>query len=140
MTDRTTTSAHQRTRSDHATELAEDYTEAVADIIDAKGNCRVTDLAERFGVSHVTVVKAVRRLVAEGLATTEPYKPVELTTKGKRLAARCRQRHDTVYRFLIAIGVDPKTAAADAEGIEHHVSPRTLSKLRHLADNPPPTP
>jgi DtxR family manganese transport transcriptional regulator len=126
--------AHRRTRRDHAYEIAEDYVEAVADLIQSRGVCRVTDLSDRFGVSHVTVIRTVQRLEREGLLRTAPYKPVTLTPKGRGLARRARQRHDTVYRFLLAIGVSARVAAVDAEGIEHHVSPSTLRRFRALAD------
>jgi DtxR family manganese transport transcriptional regulator len=129
-----TTSAHLRTRRDHASETAEDYVEAIADLIDERGACRVTDLSERFGVSHVTVVRIVQRLEREGLVETEPYKPIALTAKGRRLARDCKRRHEIVYRFLLAIGVDERVAAIDSEGIEHHVSPQTLERLRAIAE------
>jgi len=124
---------HQRTRSDHSTETAEDYVEAVADILESQKACRVTDLARRFAVSHVTVHRIVKRLQDEGLVITEPYQPIGLTPRGKRLATRCRERHTIVYRFLLAIGIDEATAAIDAEGIEHHVSSKTLKRFRELA-------
>lgn len=123
---------HQRTRRDHATETAEDYVEAVAEIVTERGSCRLTDLAEYFAVSHVTANRIVARLQKEGLLATKPYQPIELTAKGKRLAVRCRQRHEIVYRFLLSIGIDEKTAAIDAEGIEHHVSPKTLRQFERL--------
>lgn len=141
MTKQPDKSAHERTRRDHATEIAEDYVEAIAEIIAATGTCRVIDLADRFGVTHVTVIKTVERLARDGLATTEPYKPVELTAKGCRLAEECKERHDVVYRFLLAIGVEPAVAEIDAEGIEHHVSPATLARFRAIAgSDPPPKP
>ncbi len=122
--------------------MAEDYCEAIAELADAAGDCRVVDLAGRFGVSHVTVVRTVKRLERDGLVSTEPYRPVRLTAKGRRLANTCRERHDVVYRFLLAIGVDPRTAAVDAEGLEHHVSPATLARFRAIAegDRPPAPP
>ncbi|MEM9560551.1 MAG: manganese-binding transcriptional regulator MntR [Planctomycetota bacterium] len=128
------TTAHARTRRDHASETAEDYVEAIAEVIDGRGACRVTDLADRFGVSHVTVVRTVQRLSDEGLVETEPYRPVGLTARGRRLARHCRDRHDVVYRFLLSLGIDEQTAGVDAEGIEHHVSPATLERFRELAD------
>lgn len=134
MPDRPTTNAHQRTRRDHATETAEDYVEAVADLIDAQGECRVRDLAGRFGVSHVTVIRVVKRLERDAYVTTEPYRPISLTASGRRLAAACRERHDIVFRFLLAIGVDERVAALDSEGIEHHVSRETLDRFRAIAD------
>jgi DtxR family manganese transport transcriptional regulator len=127
---------HRRTRRDHATETAEDYVEAVAEILQEQPDCRVRDLARRFAVSHVTVNRIVGRLQNEGLVATEPYQPITLTPKGTRLAAKCRKRHQIVYQFLLAIGVDEATAAVDAEGIEHHVSPKTLQRFRELSSRP----
>ncbi|MFG0263495.1 MAG: manganese-binding transcriptional regulator MntR [Novipirellula sp. JB048] len=121
---------HERIRLDHSSEKAEDYVEAVADILAEKERCRVVDLAAYFGVSHVTVTRIVQRLVGEGLLETEPYRPIRLTPKGKKLAIASRKRHQIVYEFLLAIGVDEATATQDAEGIEHHVSPKTLRCLQ----------
>lgn len=134
MAARSTAAGHRRTRSDHALETAEDYVEAVADIIDRDETCRVKDLSERFGVSHVTVVRIVKRLQDEGYLETERHKPITLTTRGRRMARDCRERHDTVYRFLLAIGVPEQVAVIDAEGIEHHVSRQTLERFRCMTD------
>lgn len=126
---------HRRTRRDHAAETAEDYVEAISEVLASHGVCRVTDLARRFDVSHVTVTKIVARLKESGLVTSEPYKPLELTEAGKRLAAKSRKRHEIVYQFLLAIGVAETTAAADSEGIEHHVSPETLEAMRAFVES-----
>ena len=126
---------HSRTRSDHATELAEDYVEAIADQIEAQGTCRAVDLAALFQVSHVTVNRTIGRLQRDGYVTTEPYAPIELTKKGRGLARSSRERHEVVYRFLLAIGIGEATAAADSEGIEHHVSPETLAAMQNFLEN-----
>lgn len=125
---------HRRTRQDHAAETAEDYVEAIAAIVDETGSCRVVDLAKRFGVSHVTVTRIVSRLQDQNLVSTERYRPIELTSKGRRLANKSRKRHQIVLQFLLALGVDARTAAIDAEGIEHHVSPQTLARLQAFVD------
>jgi DtxR family manganese transport transcriptional regulator len=126
---------HRRTRNDHSSETAEDYVEAVAEIVAARGACRVIDLARTFAVSHVTVTRIVARLKEAGLLQSEPYRPITLTPEGKKLAQQSQQRHDLVYRFLLAIGVDAKTAAVDAEGIEHHVSKATLKCFAKIVAN-----
>lgn len=126
--------AHQEVRRAHAGELAEDYVEAIAQFIDHRGECRVKDLAQRFGVTHVNVSKTVNRLVDDGLARTEPYRPIELTRKGQRLADSTRRRHETVLRFLLALGVSPATAQSDTEGIEHHISEETLERIEAFLD------
>ena len=121
-----------KTRAHHANETAEDYVEAVADIVAETGECRVRDLARHFNVSHVTVSRIVKRLQDENLMQTEPYKPIGLTAKGAKLATRVRERHKVVFEFLMAIGVDKRTAEIDSEGMEHHVSPKTLDAMRHF--------
>lgn len=125
---------HRKTRADHASELAEDYVEAIAEVTSLRGVCRAVDLATRFGVSSVTVNRTISRLVRDGYATTAPYAPIELTPTGQRLAKQSKKRHEIVYRFLLAIGVSEPIAAIDAEGIEHHVSPETLRKFQAYAD------
>jgi len=124
---------HRRTRADHAAETAEDYVEAIEELADDAGDCRVVDLAGHFGVSHVTVIRIIRRLEAEGLVTTERYQPVRLTAAGEKLAAESAERHRIVLAFLKKLGVDEHVAAADAEGIEHHLSPETLARMRDFA-------
>ncbi len=52
----------RRSRRDHALETAQDYVEAIADLTVAQGEARVTDLARRLGVTHVTVNRTLVRL------------------------------------------------------------------------------
>ena len=118
---------YSKTRRDHASETAEDYVEAIEKLIQSQGRCRVTDLAREMGVSHVTVSRILSRLVREALVQKKPYGPVSLTSKGKRMARRARERHELVQRFLVAIGVPNEDASRDAEGLEHHLSRRTLN-------------
>jgi len=122
----------ERIRLAHQSEIAEDYVEMIADLIAQYGEARTVDLAARFGVSAPTVNATIQRLHREGLVSTEPYQPIYLTDAGKSLADSCSERHAVVRDFLIAIGVDPVTADADAEGMEHHISEKTLTVFRRL--------
>ena len=122
----------RKTRQDHSSEIAEDYVEAIAQLHAEEGSCRVTRLARRLGVSHVTANRTVTRLVARGLVTTSPYQPIELTELGKTLAETARVRHEIVFQFLVALGVPESIANADSEGIEHHCSTPTLDAMKHF--------
>ena len=127
------TAAYQRrTRQQHAQERAQDYVEAIADLISAKGEARATDLARSLGVTHVTVIRTVQRLRRNGLVTSLPYRSIFLTEAGRKLASKARSRHRTVVAFLEALGVSSSVARADAEGIEHHVSPETLAAFERF--------
>lgn len=116
-----------KARSAQSQAILEDYAELIADLIAAEGEARTTDIARRLGVSHATAVKTLSRMKREGLATSKPYRGVFLTPEGESLADRVRARHRLVVDLLIAIGVPPDHAEADAEGIEHHVSDATLN-------------
>ena len=118
-----------RTRDAHRAEIAEDYVELIADLIDATGEARAVDLAHRLGVTPATVNNTISRLQREGLVRSEPYRAIFLTDDGRALALSCRRRHRIVIDFLHAIGVCEETARQDAEGIEHHVSEETLTAL-----------
>ena len=120
---------HRALRRQHESEAAQDYCEAIAELLDSGVEARVGRIAERFGLSHVTVSRVVRRLASEGFVDARPHRPIGLTAKGRALASEARDRHETVLAFLRALGVDERTAQADAEGIEHHVSPATLRAM-----------
>ncbi|MDB6133132.1 MAG: mntR [Verrucomicrobiales bacterium] len=120
---------HHGIRRDHSEETAQDYVEAIAALIQQSNEARAVDLARKLGVSHVTVVRRVARLVEQGYVTSEPYRAIFLTDKGRALAEECTVRHETVLAFLLAVGVPAAAAERDAEGIEHHVSPETLEAM-----------
>lgn len=126
---------HQRTRLDHAGEVAEDYVEAIAGAIERSGVCRAVDLVGQFEVTHATVNNTVARLQRDGLVQTAPYQPIELTAAGRRLAFKSRRRHEIVESFLRKLGVSEQTAAIDSEGIEHHVSKQTLAAMKKILQN-----
>lgn len=120
----------RRLRSDHAVEIAQDYVEAIADLVAETGEARVVDLAKRLGVTHVTVNRTVMRLQKAGFVHSQPYRAIFLTERGKSLAEICKSRHETVVAFLRSLGVPQRVAEMDAEGIEHHVSADTLSAFK----------
>ena len=91
--------AFSHTRSRHANETAEDYVEAVMELIEEFGECRVLDLARYFNVSHVTVSRIVKRLHDEKLLRSRPYKPVELTQEGTKLLGELKRDTKLFWPF-----------------------------------------
>ena len=122
----------KRVRAAQQTEKAEDYVEMIDDLINAYGEARVVELAERFGVSHATVNKVIKRLQRDGLVISRPYRSIFLTDEGRALAEMSRTRHRIVLDFLRAIGVGERNAEHDAEGIEHYVSDETLAAFERI--------
>lgn len=118
-------------RQAHESEMAEDYVELIAELIETRGEARPVDIAERLGVKPPTVTKNISRLQAAGLVRRQPYRAIFLTDAGQELAEACRRRHRIVVAFLLNLGIDEETAERDAEGIEHHVSTTTLEAFEH---------
>lgn len=121
-----------RIREAHRTETTEDYVELIADLINANQEARLSDLAQRFGVTHATASKVLARLKEEGYVSSLPYRSIFLTEAGTALAARCKERHQTILDFLMRLGVSREVAEFDAEGIEHHISPETLERFKNF--------
>ena len=118
-----------KVRNAHKTENTEDYLELIADLHNNYGEARIVDIANKLDIAQATANKTIRRLQLQGYIKKEPYRSIFLTMKGQKIASQSRKRHNIVYSFLINLGLDKKIAAEDAEGIEHHVSEKTLIKM-----------
>lgn len=125
-----------RQREADRTAVTEDYVELIGDLLHHGGEARAVDIAQRMGVSQATVAATISRLQRDGLVETKPYRGLFLTEAGHALAVAARERHRLVTRFLIALGLDPATAEADAEGLEHHASGATLDAFARALDQP----
>ena len=119
----------EKVRNAHKTENTEDYLEIIADLLNSKGEARIVDIANKLGIAQATANKTIQRLQNQGYVKKEPYRSIFLTLKGQELASVSKKRHIIVLTFLKKLGIDNKTAEADAEGIEHHVSQKTLKKM-----------
>lgn len=109
-----------------ATTAAQDYLEAIYELIEEKGYAKVIDIAEKLGLSGPSVSRMVQKLSREGFLKSEKYRGITMTDKGRATAKEMQKRHHLLREFLMLLGVDHKTADADAEGMEHHVSRKTI--------------
>jgi len=119
----------EKVRNAHKTENTEDYLELIAYLLSKNGEARIVDIANSLNIAQATANKTIKRLQLQGYVKKEPYRSIFLTLKGQKIASHSRKRHNIVYHFLINLGIDNKTALADSEGIEHHVSHKTLIKM-----------
>ncbi len=119
----------RKVRNAHKTENTEDYLELIAELLNSKGEARIVDIADNLGIAQATANKTIQRLQLQGYIKREPYRSIFLTLKGQKIASESKKRHNIVFNFLINLGLDKNTAAEDAEGIEHHVSEKTLRKM-----------
>lgn len=108
----------------------EDYLEAVLAIEEQGAKVRITDVANRLGVTKPSVSRAMKVLQADGYVHQETYGDISLTEKGRVKASQVYTRHKTLTTFLAdVLGVEPHIAERDACLIEHDISAETMEKL-----------
>ena len=122
----------KKVRDAHRTENTEDYLEIIADLLNTKGEARIVDIASKLDIAQATANKTIQRLQSQGFIKKKPYRSIFLTLKGQEVASVSKKRHIIVLTFLKNLGLDARTAEADAEGIEHHVSDKTLKKMEQF--------
>jgi DtxR family manganese transport transcriptional regulator len=118
----------KETRLQRLVEIAEDYTELIGDLIQMQGQARVCDIAREMGISHVSVLKTLKKLIRDGYILKEEHQ-IHLTSKGQQMAAFSKKKHLVLSQFLIKLGVPEEIVATDVEGFEHHISVITLEAI-----------
>lgn len=110
----------------------EDYLEKIYELINEKGYARVSDIASSLAVQPSSVTKMLQKLDDNEYVSYEKYRGIMLTPRGERMGQQMKERHLKLAEFLRLLGVSEETIQRDVEGIEHHVSPRTLESLQAL--------
>lgn len=117
------------------TATAEDYLERIYALIEEKGYARISDIAEALQVRPSTVTRMVQKLDEQNLLEYERYRGLSLTAEGERVGRSIHRRHKALEAFLHLLGIhDQATVQKDIEGIEHHLSSKTLIRLTQLVE------
>ena len=111
----------------------EDYLEAVLVLQRKQGMVRSVDLARHMSFSKPSISHAVGVLKNGGFLTVDDDGFLHLTVIGREIAEKIYERHLFFMEQLIAAGVDPKTAEADACRIEHIISDESFDRLKEAA-------
>jgi len=110
------------TRDSAISSAVEDYAKAIY-ALEATGPVTTTALAERMGVTAASASGMVRKLCELGLVAHEPYKGVQLTPDGRRLALEVLRHHRLLELYLAQdLGVPWDRVHAEAEVLEHVLS------------------
>jgi len=108
---------------------AEDYLESMLMLQREKGFIRSIDVAEKLGVTKPSVTYATKRLRESGYIVMDKDGHITLTEDGMAIAGEMLSRHTMLTGFLVALGVEPAIAEADACKIEHDISPQTFMAI-----------
>ena len=106
------------------------YLEAILVLQRKMGKVRSVDIARHMEVTKPSVCHAVSVLRDNGFLKMDEEHILHLTEKGRKIAEKIYERHCFFTQALIAVGVEPKTAEADACKIEHVISDESFAKLK----------
>lgn len=111
-------------------ESAQMYLETILILTKSMPHVRSIDVVEYMGFSKPSVSRAVKNLRERGYITVDEGGYISLTEKGLCEADKMYERHRILSRLLISLGVDEKTATADACKIEHVISDESFEKIK----------
>ncbi len=111
----------------------EDYLETILILQKRNRSVRSVDVANELGFSKPSISRAMGILKANGYIAIDAQGCITLTDRGEAKASDVYERHTILAKCLVALGVDPKTAAEDACRMEHVISEQTFAKIKeHL--------
>lgn len=117
-------------------ESREDYLEAILVLSRKLPMVRSIDVANYMDFSKPSVSVAVANLKNALLLTVANDGGLHLTEAGRALAEQVYERHNLLTDWLVSLGVEEETAAADACRIEHVISQESFDCLRtHLLEH-----
>ena len=108
---------------------SEDYLEAMLMMKEKYGYIRSIDVADYLGVTKPSVSYATKRLRENGYISMDKSGLITGAEKGMEIASRTLDRHHVLTEFFKSLGVDGKTAEADACKIEHDISRQTFAAI-----------
>ena len=117
------------------TPSGEDYLETILVLQKKLGMVRSVDVARHMEVSKPSVCHAVAVLRDGGFLTMDEDHFLHLTDVGREVAEKIYERHCFFTEQLIAAGVDPRIAEADACRIEHVISNESFQKLKDALED-----
>ena len=124
--------------SSDVSQAVQDYAKAIWTLAQRSDDPVSTSaIAERLEVSPASASAMVKRLEALGLVRREPYRGVQLTPAGERVALEVVRHHRLLELYLAeALGMSWDRVHKEAEVLEHAISPELSELIAEKLGNP----
>ena len=123
--------------TDQITPAVQDYLKAIHSLGGADELVSPIDIASRLQVKAPSVTGMLKRLETAGLISYDVGQGAQLTEAGIAQARRVIRRHRLVELFLTrALGLDWSEVDAEADALEHAISPRLEQAIAAYLDEP----
>ena len=115
----------------------ENYLKALFSLSNESGEVNVNDLSRHLGIKMPTVTSMMKKLAEMKLVHYESYKPIRLTTEGRKEAGKIIRKHRLTEMFLVEkMGFGWEEVHQIAEEVEHIHSPDFFARMDELLGNP----
>jgi DtxR family Mn-dependent transcriptional regulator len=115
----------------------QDYLKEIYKLRTDGGKVTTTALAKRLHVSPASVSAMVKKLAALGLAEHVPYRGVDLTPAGERVALEVVRHHRLLELYLAeTLGIAVESVHAEADRLEHVLSDELEARIDNALGYP----
>jgi DtxR family transcriptional regulator, Mn-dependent transcriptional regulator len=112
------------------TDAMQDYLKEIHKLRMEGRRATTSAIAERMGVRPPSVSAMLKRLSALGLAKHAPYRGVELTAAGERVALEVIRHHRLLEQYLAqALGLSLDEVHSEADRLEHALSEELEARI-----------
>ncbi len=113
----------------------ENYLETML-FLENENSIRITDVANKMGISKASVNKAVNQLKDLGLLSHDHYGRISFTEEGLSVARSIANKHRILFKFFTEVlEIDEEIASNEACEIEHILSNETVSAIEKFCEN-----
>lgn len=109
---------------------AEDYLETILILSKRLPVVRSVDIATEMNFKKSSISVAMKHLRENDCIKVNESGFITLTEKGHAIASMIYERHLFLSNWLIALGIDEKTAVEDACLMEHVISPESFAAIK----------
>ncbi len=115
----------------------ENYLKAIFSLSNDNGEVSVNDLSKHLKIKMPTVTSMMKKLASKKLVDYQSYKPLKLTTEGKKVAMLVIRKHRLTEMYLVEkMGFGWEQVHQIAEQLEHIQSPELFIKIDELLGFP----
>ncbi|MBE6082376.1 MULTISPECIES: metal-dependent transcriptional regulator [Tissierellales] len=115
-------------------ESAENYLETILILQQRNGQVRSIDIVNEMNFKKSSISVAMKHFRENGYICMDEDGYITLTESGLAIAEHIYERHRTLTKYFMALGVSEKNAKKDACKIEHDISEESFNKIReHLS-------
>ena len=106
-----------------------EYLKSILKLQRRNGYARSVDVAKELGVTRPSVCAATKSLREENMICLDDNGFILLTETGKAIAEKVCRKQTLLMKVLLALGVNERNAAVDANLMEQVISDETYDRL-----------